>query len=156
MIHLKIGAFLPSDNCSPPRPRLARNDAAKDRTFHPYTPFDDNENSPRGAADLADDRGNIIHICPLCDCRWYHCDGNSWSIGRSWKGARRVTATSQLPSEYGKTVRVYQQWRPPRKDQDCTTSAQGHIHWRQGPTHHLGHPNRRGWLHQDCVTGQSR
>ncbi len=27
----------------------------------------ENETSPRGVDDLSDDRGNIIHICPLCD-----------------------------------------------------------------------------------------
>jgi len=61
----KIKAFNCPDKCAPPR--YGSNSKANYQTFPPYAPRYEDVTPPRGVADLSDDRGNILHICPLCD-----------------------------------------------------------------------------------------
>jgi len=61
----KIKAFPSPDNCA--LPRYKPNTAANYQTFPPYAPLYEDVTPPRGVADLSDDRGNVLHICPLCD-----------------------------------------------------------------------------------------
>ena len=61
----KIAPFHCRDNCAPPR--HGPNPAANYRTFAPYAPLYEDVTPARGVADLSDDNGNLLHICPLCD-----------------------------------------------------------------------------------------
>ena len=60
-----IAPFPAPNTCA--RPRTTANLNAKYQTFSPYQPFDENDTPTRGVADLSDDRGNVLFICPLCD-----------------------------------------------------------------------------------------
>ena len=61
----RIKVFSSPDNCALPRHKP--NTAANYQTFPPYAPLYEDVTPPRGVADLSDDRGNVLHICPLCD-----------------------------------------------------------------------------------------
>jgi ribonuclease HI len=61
----KIPTFSPHNSFAAPRRALNTN--ARYQTLPPFAPFIENDTSPRGVEDLSDDRGNIIHICPLCE-----------------------------------------------------------------------------------------
>ena len=60
-----IKSFDAPNNCT--RPRLGPNTAANYRTFAPFGPLYEDCTPARGVADLSDDNGNVLHICPLCD-----------------------------------------------------------------------------------------
>ena len=60
-----VPTFSPHNSFAAPRKALNTN--ARYQTLPPFAPFIENDRSPRGVEDLSDDRGNIIHICPLCE-----------------------------------------------------------------------------------------
>ena len=62
---IRIAPFDCRDNCAPPRE--GPNTAANYRTFSPFAPLYEDITPARGVADLSDDNGNVLHICPLCD-----------------------------------------------------------------------------------------
>ena len=59
-----IGQFRAPNRCT--SPRTTPNLWAKYQTFPPYGPLNPDVTPNRGVADLADDKGNVLHICPLC------------------------------------------------------------------------------------------
>ena len=61
----RISPFHCRDNCAPPR--VGPNTTANYRTFPPFAPLYEDITPARGVADLSDDNGNVLHICPLCD-----------------------------------------------------------------------------------------
>ena len=61
----KIPTFAPHNSFAAPRKALNKN--ARYQTLPPFAPFIENDTSPRGVEDLSNDRGIIIHICPLCE-----------------------------------------------------------------------------------------
>ena len=61
----KFKAFDAPNNCA--RPRSGPNPLAKYQTFAPFWPLYEDCTPARGLADLSDDKGKVLHICPLCD-----------------------------------------------------------------------------------------